>query len=188
MALGDIRTYDSFDEMLADQRQAEEAANSRVIPLQETITFGDYVINLSSIAESGPVYGRLQTEEESAALHREYYERRPDDLAEDGYATVEEAIAGAWEPIAEQRTRGYIWGTWFSPMFPEGELGSAHISVCIPISKEVYDDAREHDGSVSEDHAAEVEAIWKEANRQHQALMSAKSAEPIGEGDVNTDG
>lgn len=45
-----------------------------------------------------------------------------------------------WEVDAAKTSleSGYIFGKWYSEACPEGELGSNHISTCIPINKGLF--------------------------------------------------
>ena len=42
--------------------------------------------------------------------------------------------------LKEARERGYIFGRWYSEVVPDGELGSNHISSCLPMSKEEFEE------------------------------------------------
>lgn len=46
--------------------------------------------------------------------------------------------------IRDARERGYLFGTWYSVACDYGEMGSQHISRCVPITKEVFEFAKSH--------------------------------------------
>jgi hypothetical protein len=46
------------------------------------------------------------------------------------------------ERTDDSYTRGYRFGRWYSVVEPDGEVGSAHISACWPISRRDFEYAR----------------------------------------------
>jgi hypothetical protein len=42
------------------------------------------------------------------------------------------------ELIEQGREDGYIFGFWFSELYPQGELGSNHATRCVEITEEEY--------------------------------------------------
>lgn len=206
---GGIISYDSFEEMQADQRRAHEAALKNMTASQRAIPLGGYACNLSNLRDLGPIFGVIQSAEEVRAWHELYC--RVGDLAaaravlaqrgefdppsrwpkvgtdlvevwqEDGFDTAQEFIdyyvaqhVGSW-------TDGYLFGTWLSNLCPEGELGSAHASVCVPISAEVYADAKAHGGYVHTNSAAEI------AEAMRVVAVEQKAREGATEGEGNDD-
>jgi hypothetical protein len=45
--------------------------------------------------------------------------------------------------IRQSRPAGYLFGTWYSVACVEGEMGSQHISRCVPIDEELFKSAKE---------------------------------------------
>lgn len=157
---GHVTSYDSWDEMVADQQAKEEAANARITPTQQAITYGDYVANVSSIEQVGLVFGHLQTLEECRAWHESYY-ARTGAWEDDGFASLQEAVEDAVERLAESHERGYLYSSnWFSASFMEGEPGDAHRSVLVPISQTIYDFAADHEGKITAEMVAEFMATF----------------------------
>lgn len=208
-----VVSYDSFEEMLEDQRRAHEAAMENMTASQRAIPLGGYALNLSHMdgKDGPPIFGCIQSPEEVAAWHRLYYgigtpaeleaarvvlaERGefdppnyPKDPAgegwkEDGYATGEEAIQTVVTDHIDSWTNGYLFGKWLSAWEPEGELGSAHASVCVEVSERCWLEAKEHGGYISEASAEEV----AQAIRVVRAEIKAREGEPEGEGDDDSD-
>lgn len=194
---GHVRSYSSFEEMQADLAERHEAAMANMTSSQRAIGYGDYACNISMVEEIGPVYGTVQSLAEVRAWHDLYYgsgdaeeakyilARRgifdppstlpgPDDRPweDDGFSSAAEATEyyvnqhiGSWE-------NGYLFGFWFSNIETKGELGSAHASVCVPISEEVYFDAFTHGGYVTVEHGEEI----VHAIRTVQMEMAEKEA------------
>lgn len=154
-----VIAYDSLDEMMTDQAKREDEANERVTPTQSAITFGDYALNISVMEHVGPVWGHIYTREEAGRLEADAYAKigertgSKEPWKEDGFDTLEAALKYQDDHLVEQRERGYVYGDWFSTPYPDDEIGSAHVSVLIPIPQEIYDDAKAHGGSISEANA-----------------------------------
>ena len=105
-------------EFLASQRQAAIDALPHALPAQHEITFGSFVFR--AVPPDLSIFGRI--------------------LREDEFGTDEEGQ----EELAmtrEARTRGLIYGKWYSKVVPEGEYGSAHIIQCWPITLEEFEEA-----------------------------------------------
>jgi hypothetical protein len=41
------------------------------------------------------------------------------------------------ESAEEDKKNGYVWARWYSEIVPDGELGTNHLSHCVPVSDEV---------------------------------------------------
>lgn len=201
---GHVRSYDSFEEMQEDMQRRHDEAMENMTPSQRAIGYGDYACNISVIEEVGPVFGTVQTIAEVRAWHLLYYgsgypeEARavlahrgifeppstlpgPDDRPweDDGFSSAEEATEYYVNQHIESWKNGYLFGHWFSNIETDGELGSAHASVCVPISEEVYLDAKANGGYVSMEHGEEI----VHAIRRVQMEMAEKEAMQGGEGD-----
>lgn len=204
-----IIAYDSFEEMQADQQRAHDAAMENMTESQQVIPLGGYAINLSHLdnPEIGPIYGAIQSVAELVAWHELYAgvgdldaaravlaERGvfdpprtigsgdPATWEEEGHLTAQSWLDYYVTQHVESWVNGYLFGTWFSAI-EEGELGSAHKSVCVETTAEVYQDAQEHGGKISVEHAGEVSAAIRAIRAEHQARKGATE----GEGDDDTD-
>lgn len=179
---GQVVSYDSYEELMEDQRKAHEAAMANMTPSQRAIPLGGYAVNLSGVPDHSPIYGAIKSPAEERAWHRLHYgvgdERDLAVLAErgifqpprtigdpadqswkeDGFATATEAIDYYVESLIERWTNGYLTGFWSSDWEPRGELGDAHASVCVQIDEETYRDGFEHAGFCSEANAVKIAA------------------------------
>lgn len=127
-----IRTYSNLEDLFEDlQRSAEAVEAQGGIPVK----VGDYVVRVVDPGDGHPlpIYGHLTdpmdywrdraVETMDEETRQEYeYERR----------STEESVR-----------RGYYFGTWYSVMCPDGEMGDAHVSTLnMVISREQFDAAR----------------------------------------------
>lgn len=208
-----IISYDSFDELLEDQRRAHEAAMANMTASQRGIPIGGYACNLSAMDDKDgpPIFGCIQSTAEVRAWHQLYYgigdleaarailaERaefdppsrpgEPGSWKEDGFASAEEAIQDAVLRHVDSWTSGYLFGTWLSAWEPRGEPGSAHASVCVPISREVWLEAKAHGGYVSTASAHEISAAIGFVRAEIQAREGATEGEGDDDADVSKDG
>ena len=204
-----IVAYDSYEEMMADQQQAHDAAVSNITESQRSIPLGGYACNIVHLADLGPIFGAVQSAEEVRAWHELYAgigdadaaravlaERGEFDLPmapgdparkvweDDGFATAEEFIDYYVQQHLNSYADGYLFGTWMSNLEPDGELGSAHASVCVPIDRETYLDAKANGGYVSEASAHKISAAMIVVRDE----LKAREGTTEGEGDDhNTD-
>lgn len=137
-----VVTYDSFEEMLEDQRRKEEAANAAVLPIQAEKVVWDSYAAAYHVATGTWIYGRIWSREEL----REKNTVPLEEAQEYGYESVEAFLDAEDERWQEIYGRGYRTGTWFSTMDPicagPGEIGDHHISGLWPISKEIFEEAK----------------------------------------------
>lgn len=203
-----VISYDSFEEMMADQQRAHDEAMKNMVPSQRAIPVGGYACNLTHLKDLGPIFGCIQSVEEVAAWHQLYYgigdleearavlavrgEFEPpnhpggeDSWKEDGFASAQDAIDDAVGTHLSSWASGYLFGTWLSNMEPRGELGSAHASVCVQISREAWLDAKAHGGYVSMATADEISAAMKVVREEFQAREGATEGEGDDHSDVN---
>ena len=208
-----VVSYDSFEEMMADQQRAHDEAMENMTESQRAIPLGGYAINLSHMGDKDgpPIFGCIQSPAEVEAWNRLYYGvGTPEQLGaalgvltergefdppnypkapgaeawkEDGYATGEDAIAAAVADHIDSYNRGYLFGKWLSAWEPDGELGSAHASVCVQVSEQCWLEAKEYGGFISEASAEEV----AQAIKVVRAEIKAREGEPEGEGDDDSD-
>jgi len=102
--------FDTQEELfnyLASQRQASIEALAHTLPEQNAIGWGSHVFKVA-----------------------------PPDLAIFGYILTEAELEDPEElaMTRDARTRGMVYGQWFSEVVPEGEYGSTHIIECWPIT------------------------------------------------------
>lgn len=126
----EIIEFDNLDDMLAYQARLEEAAQQAILPSQRAMKPGDFWMR--PVDEMGIfVFGRWHTPDEVYEAEREA-----------GAPEAEAQQARAHE--AERAARGYMFGTAYSPIEPEGELGSTHVSLVWPISEGEFLNAQDH--------------------------------------------
>jgi hypothetical protein len=127
----EVTSFDSVEEMQAAIRAREDAANERILPSQ---------ILLRDDHSNTRFWFRVYDNEV------EIWGIAPslDDL------WAQEVRCGA-EPDEEQsfrdheiemRGRGYVRGTAYSIIVPDGEFGSTHVSEVIPVTEEAFHAAR----------------------------------------------
>lgn len=114
-----VISFDSFDDALRKMQEAEERANASTIPAQRAITYGDYWCYPNSMYDV-VIFGRVWTEGEA-------YEGEDLDTI---------------RTLKNSHERGYRFGIAYSVIEPDGEIGSTHIANMIPISKELFDEAK----------------------------------------------
>lgn len=200
-----VSGFNSFEEQVEYMRQKREAAISNIVPLQRTIELGGYACNVQHLGnpDIGPIFGAIESAEEVAAWNQLYYgvgdleaarrvlakrnefpppstvhEPGKEYWKEDGFESGEQAVQDAVTNHITEYLDGYLFGNWLSKACPESELGSGHASVCIPVSQEVYLDAKANGGLISWEHATELNATLSVLRTQ---LKEAE--ENRGEGD-----
>lgn len=117
-----IRSYGSFDEMMADMAVNEEAANLHMHPNQAAIKPGAWVMKVE-IFYGAKIFilGKTRTEDESVEA-----ERRACLISGDPFSEKEFR-----QHFKKMDERGYLTGEWYSVGCPEGELGDAHRSTVL---------------------------------------------------------
>lgn len=114
-----VTSFDSLDEMLAEQARREAAANEAILPKQRELEWGGYFCQ--PIAEMGLiVFGRVLSHEEIVEGEG------PDEVA-----SLEDAYR-----------RGYRF-SFCSSVIEPGEYGSKHISAVWPITEDDYNKAKD---------------------------------------------
>lgn len=120
--------FGSMEELLAYQEKMAEAADKAIFPTQRAMKPGSYWIR--PVDHLGIfVWGYWPTIDEIVADERE------------AGATVAEAEY-VRQHEAEKAERGYMFGTAYSTITPEGELGTTHASIVWPITKEEFEKAQ----------------------------------------------
>ena len=124
-----FESFDSFEEAVQAMRRAEARANAAAHDEQVRITYGDYW--MSAYDAEFLIFGRVSTlaelDAEEKRLGAGVMERRVE----------QEMIEGA-------HARGYRFGKAFSIVEPDGEIGSTHCSVMVPITGEMFARAESH--------------------------------------------
>jgi len=114
-----IKEFDSIEEM--QDYLAECAANARKWAekhhAKELISMYDYYL----LYEHDLI---IVGEKQSPLLLPEEYDSEEEYLWEK-------------ESAEEDLKSGYIWGKWYSVIVPEGELGTNHLSRCIPLPNDL---------------------------------------------------
>lgn len=84
----------------------------------------------------------LEVSEEILAASEYFVSPRPDQgLVVFGRAWTRaevESYDDDWSVTDYRQNGGYIYGDWASVGYPQGELGSNHITRCIPITRDAY--------------------------------------------------
>jgi len=136
--------FDSIDEAFAWMQEQEAKANADVHPAQKRIDRGTYALRP---APEVPclIFGYILTEEEI----------REGEV----FAGADEGeLAFTMDILASSYQRGYRYGRWYSVVVPEGEIGDAHIANLWPLTKEVFDAAKEQGWQLTQDQY--VSALW----------------------------
>jgi hypothetical protein len=111
-----VQGFDSMDEMMATMAAAEDSANAGLFPGQ--IRARDDVLNTIHWAQVVSDW----------------------DIVIFG-VTPPIAVIAERDPgfdIADNRERGYLTGTAYSNVEPDGEIGDTHVSQIVPIDAEVF--------------------------------------------------
>lgn len=113
-----VRSFDSVEEMLAEQAERERQANASVVDKQREVTWGSYFCQ--PLSGGLWVFGRVLSEQEIEE------EEGPDEIRilQDAYA------------------RGYRF-SFCSSVIEEGEYGSKHIAAIWPIPEDDYNRAKQ---------------------------------------------
>lgn len=158
-----FKSFDSMEEMLEFMAEAEDAANQMLLDEQRGISYGDYWCR--PVPEQGIfVFGRVMTEEE----------------AYDG--EDKESIA----MLRDSYSRGYRFGTAYSILGPDGELGSTHVANMWPITEEDFNNMAANRWMPT---SRFVERIFSEANDAARAQGKMTSTrEPVQMEVVKEDG
>ena len=99
--------FDSLEEILEYQANAEREAIQSTLPPQWEIAEGDRVFRL--VGELA-IFGHILTRDEF--------------LGED----PDEELLDEWSQFGQSYVKGYRYGRWYSVVEPTGEYGSAHVA------------------------------------------------------------
>lgn len=142
-----VESFDSLEAMYARMAEQEAAANAALSPDQGAMrdAVGETVYWMRPY-EGMFIFGECPSLAAATVKERSYYPIL------DGARTAENAeeydeAASEFEysstNLAERRSRGYLFGTAYSVIEPDGELGDTHVANAWPISKEAFEQARE---------------------------------------------
>jgi len=121
-----FRSYDTIEDMQDDMAQAEAKANASLLPSQKRLRDSTGTsVYWFQVADGLEIWGRCWTTEECYAS------------SIDSGCTFHEARLET-ESIIEARKRGYMFGRAYSVITPEGELGSTHVAMAIPIPEWLF--------------------------------------------------
>jgi hypothetical protein len=128
--------FDTFEQAQEYMRRAEEAANANLqegqIALRDDVDNERYWMQFTQYGFI--VYGHCWSKAKLTESTKATYAKYPD---EDDFSDDE------IESSLEARKRGYMFGEAWSSPYPEGELGSTHVSQVVPISEAMFNAARE---------------------------------------------
>jgi hypothetical protein len=128
--------FDSFEQAQDYMRRAEEAANANLqegqIALRDDVEHERYWMQFTDYGFI--VYGHCWSKALLTEKTKASYAKEP---SEDDYSDDEIASS------LEARSRGYMFGEAWSAPYPEGELGSTHVSQIVPISEAMFNAARD---------------------------------------------
>ena len=127
-----VTSYNSVEEMLADQAEREASANAAVMDRQREIVWGSYAIRFY---ESG--------ENETLLIFADLYDLETLVAAEESAGTDAEELEMFRARTEMLYQRGYRSGDYYSVIEPTGEFGDAHIATMWPISQDDFERARE---------------------------------------------
>jgi hypothetical protein len=132
-----ITGHESLDEMFDEMERAEQVANSLTTPRQKRHLAAAFenptrwfrvADDLLIVGETTPVAAQAAREVECGATDLDYEYAR----------------------FAEQHARGYIYGTAYSVIVPDGELGSTHVSQVVWCDPDVFDVLKQYGWSLAQ--------------------------------------
>jgi hypothetical protein len=124
--VAEVQTYDTFEDMLAHIDQQVEAAKANTLPRQNEITYGDYWMGEW---QGILIFGKIMTLAELEAGY-DQYDSSPEEIQHE-----REATESAYND-------GFRFGTAYSQVVPEGELGDTHVSTMVPITADEFESAQ----------------------------------------------
>jgi len=148
-----VISFDSFDEMQAIMSQNEDAANEGLRPeqieLRDDVDNTRYWVRAYEPAQC-LIFGEAWSFKQFCDVSASFADDIPSEV--DGNIPTTQDWAdydfSIYESVSEIRTvtdsrkRGYLRGTAYSVVTPNGEGGSTHVSNVFPISKEAFEEAR----------------------------------------------
>lgn len=126
-----VKSYESPEAMFADLARAREAADARVLPMQEDIKIGDCFIRYAPEADL-VIYGEVIDP-------LAFYEGKDLD-ADDGELRAEKAYEEKLR--AEPHMKNFRFSKCYSVACEDGELGDVHVSTMLPIPRKYFEAAQ----------------------------------------------
>jgi hypothetical protein len=128
-----ILGFESLEEMIEYQAQQEAELAQRMaggLPdEQEGISYGSYALRLVPTGDKPLViFGRVAPLKEFAVSELEHG------------ADLDELVFTLTR-LRDLHERGYRYGTWYSTVCPDGEVGDAHVTTLWPITEADYQHA-----------------------------------------------
>lgn len=131
-----FREFESLEAMFEAMRVGTDLANDSLAPEQQAITWGDYWVRFYDIPDRMLIFGHIFSYDDFVAGERKHY---PKTMNAEERSEFEYTIANR----RENHDRGYLFGWAYSYPFPDGDLGDTHRANMWPISKELYEHAKE---------------------------------------------
>lgn len=133
-----FKSYDSFEEMMADIDRSLRAADDAVKPWQSSLNEGDYFLRLDGEI---PIFGQIINP-------FQFY----DDLRAKGKMNEELEQEEKWERAnrAQPRLKNMRFSMCYSLYCIEGEMGDTHVaSMHVKLTKEQFETAKAADWNVN---------------------------------------
>ena len=144
----EIRGFNSFDEMYEYMQANRKKANEGLAAAQRLIDYGDYWVRFW---QQVVIFGYIDPLEKV----------RDDEVAAGADLGEAEVFVTM---VMEAHNDGSMWGTAYSTIEPDGELGYTHRISMWPIDKRLFDAARQV-GWVIEDLPEWAQVLLQEAAR-----------------------
>lgn len=132
-----VQSFDSWDEMQRVMAEAEDAANDRILPtqadLRDDVSHTRYWVQPYAPMDC-LIFGETPSLEDLCAQEAAYYDMDDPEDKDEYDMSVRE--------FGPRRARGYLTGTAYSTLEPDGEGGDTHVSQVVPISKEAFEEGR----------------------------------------------
>lgn len=125
----DVLSFDSYDEMRAFLRRANEAADQQLHPLQVMIGQGNHWVRFHDLPNGMVEFGYVLTKQEVY------------DCEVEAGANMVEANSSA-DGALLLLARNYMYGRAWSRLNPDGEYGVTHKVSVWPIERTVVEDAK----------------------------------------------
>lgn len=130
-----VQSFTSIEEVFEALQAGERHANANLAPEQAALTYGQHWVRFYDIPDKILIFSKVDTVEEFAEAERQAAIRAEEPM------TVGE-LAYAINALRERHERGYLYGTCYSKITPEGELGDTHRGHVWPISPGLFNLAR----------------------------------------------
>lgn len=122
-----VRQFGSIEELFASLDADRKFAAENRHPMQSAVTFGSRAVSTADAEVL--IFGWVYTEAEFLA-------------AEMNAGADEEEARSGWRRIMAAEAEGMVFGTWYSVVEPEGEIGSQNKISLWPILPGTFDAVR----------------------------------------------